>query len=366
MDHRWSSVRGAPGGGRARFMLFVCLLCCLCFRSAVGQATVVVVQSGGSSHRPPPPVCASSPTQGVIDPTLYHPHDAACLMKSIKKYSYQEFLKDRPMAASLLRLSFHDCLTKGGGCDASILKPGEITDPNNINEGLRITVPVITRIRQRAAEECGVYPTMADAIARAGAAAIAFSGLADPTTAGFLLGRRDIADNQPGDDARTLPDALEPLDNILTKLTGFGLSLREVTVFSLGGHSVGKSACSHFNFRLNNGSTPGGCQKPVDPTLDPALACKLAKVCGDPNADVKFDFGTPFSLDNNYFKLLLKHQALLRTDQAFATHSGTASFVREYANGPKRFAKDFLKAFVKVELVSINGPTTAPPKKYYY
>ncbi|GBG87967.1 Class III Peroxidase [Chara braunii] len=366
MDHRWSSgFRGAAGGGRAGFMLFVCLLYCLCFRSAVGQATVAVVQSGGSSHRPPPPVCASSPRQGVIDSTLYHPGDAACLMKSIKKYSYQEFLKDRPMAATVLRLSFHDCMTKGGGCDASIFKPGEIRDPDDINEGVRITVPVITRIRQRAAKECGVYPTMADTIARAGAAAIAFSGLADPTTAGFLLGRRDIADNQTGDDPKTLPNAVEAFDVILRKLTGLGLSLREVTVFSLGGHSVGKSACSHFKLRLNNGSTPGGCRKPVDPTLDPAFACKLAKLCRDPDADVSFDFGTPFSLDNKYFKLLLKHQALLRIDQAFATHSGTARFVREYAKRPKRFARDFLKAFVQVELMNINGPTTAPPKYYY-
>ncbi|GBG87959.1 Class III Peroxidase [Chara braunii] len=352
--------RGGGGGGgggrrRRRSRLYgVCLFFCLCFSAAVA----------GPATRPPPPVYASSPTKGDIDSSLYYPADASCLMAAIKTATTAILSQRQSRAATLLRLVFHDCMTKGGGCDASILKPAEINNP--VNDGLSKVVDIITAVRKQAATQCGVLPTLADTIARAAAAAVSFSGLGDVVASGFKLGRRDVAPSQTGDNPATLPNENQPLDDILNSFASFGLSVQESTVWSIGGHSIGEAGCIHFTNRLNTSGGAGSCLPPVDPTLDPVLACKLAATCAAGAKGANFDFVTPKVLDVTYFQLLLKKQGLLKSDQAFAGNARTAAYIQLYANSPGQFAADFLAAYVKVSLFNINGPTTAPPTQYYF
>ncbi|GBG90285.1 Class III Peroxidase [Chara braunii] len=357
----------------------------------------------------PEPSYEKQPKEGEIDYSLYGKEGRACLLRALHAATFEVLDRDKTMAATLLRMSFHDCLTRRdwakGACDASVLLPREINHPQN--ENLRRAAPVIYEIRERAAQQCNVVPTKADTIAAAGAASIDWSDLENPEKYGFTIGRRDRNPESRGDNPMTLPLATETLDSNLAKFWASGhLDAHDSTLFTIGGHSIGRSACEHFSFRLNNQT----CCRPVDPTLDPRRACKLTQFCrsgdgGEHHGDdggaeggrkmsgdggktrgeehkaesgyggkthgkeqrrVHFDFITPFKLDTWYFKITLMNKGLLTTDHAFGHDPRTAPYVKFYAHNQQAFDVDYIKAFIKVSLVGINHHKTIVPNNYFY
>ncbi|GBG58888.1 Class III Peroxidase [Chara braunii] len=304
-----------------------------------------------------------NPVRGQLDPTLYNPEDAMCLLRSLFIVSLDELRADPSFPPGFLRLAFHDCMTAGGGCDGSVLKPAELNSPANAR--LRRLSNITLRIQSRAAAMClNVRPTLADTIAVAGDVANVLSGSPSGISMGLRLGRRDADPNLPGDNATTLPSPFDPFPVALEKMIRLGLTVEEATLFTVGGHSIGTSGCGAFRRRLSaNIST---CSSPPDRDLQPAYACQLSTICAQPAARADFDPATPLLLDTAIFRLLLEGKGLLTTDQDFFTNFTTRPFVLKYASleGSLSFPTDFVAVYVKHLRIGINGPTSRPPASY--
>lgn len=99
----------------------------------------------------------------------------------------------------------------------------------------------------------------------------------------------------------------------------------------------------------------------VDPSLDPDHAEYLKHRCPDPNPDPKAveyarnDLETPMVLDNNYYKNVLGHKALLLVDQQLGSSPITLPYVQYMASNNSYFLDQFARA---VLLLSENNPLT--------
>uniref|UniRef100_A0A6N2M3V8 peroxidase n=1 Tax=Salix viminalis TaxID=40686 RepID=A0A6N2M3V8_SALVM len=60
------------------------------------------------------------------------------------------------------------------------------------------------------------------------------------------------------------------------------------------------------------------------------------------------DLVTPNSFDNNYFKNLMRNKGLLHSDQVLFNGGSTDSIVTEYSRNPAKFSSDFASAMIKM------------------
>ncbi|CAL0331885.1 unnamed protein product [Lupinus luteus] len=222
------------------------------------------------------------------------------------------FAKDPRMAASLLRLHFHDCFVKG--CDGSILldSSGTIISEkrSNPNRDSARGFEVIDEIKSAIEKECPDTVSCADILALSARHSTVLTG--GPNWE-VPLGRRD----------------------------SLGASIQ-------GSHTIGDSRCTSFRQRLYNQSGNGN----ADFTLDQNYAAKLRTQCpksgGDQNLFV-LDFVTPTKFDNNYFKNLLANKGLLSSDEILLTKNKvSADLVKKYAERNDIFFEQFAKSMIKM------------------
>ncbi|KAH7566534.1 hypothetical protein ACOSP7_023074 [Xanthoceras sorbifolium] len=257
---------------------------------------------------------------------------------------------DTRMAASLLRLHFHDCFVNG--CDGSILLDDTSTMKGEKNAlANRNSVrgyEVIDAIKATVEKACPATVSCADIVTLAARDAVFLAG--GPFW-GVPLGRRDGLTASESE-ANNMPSPFEPLENITAKFTAKGLDLKDVVVLS-GAHTIGFAQCFTFKQRLFDF---GGSGKP-DPALDASLLQNLQTVC--PNQDdsdtklAPLDFVTTNRFDNSYFKNLVNNSGLLQSDQALMTDNKAASMVVNYSKYPYYFYKDFSASMVKMANIGL-------------
>ncbi|CAN0901693.1 Lignin-forming anionic peroxidase [Linum grandiflorum] len=203
--------------------------------------------------------------------------------------------KDRRMAASLIRLQFHDCFVHG--CDASVLldptgTASTQTEKTAIpNRRFTKTFQVIEDAKSSLERMCPGVVSCADIIAVAARDA---SAAVEGPTWNVKLGRRDS-------DAAFLSEA--------------------------------------------NSDIPG----PKDDL--PTLISKKKKACPAEGGDrylAPLDTVTPKSFDNNYFKTLMRKKGLLESDQVLYSGGSTDGIVEEYSKDAQKFSSDFAAAMVKM------------------
>ncbi|GFQ04924.1 peroxidase 72 [Phtheirospermum japonicum] len=244
------------------------------------------------------------------------------------------------MAASLLRLHFHDCFVKG--CDASILldSTGNITSEkgSNPNRNSVRGFEVIDEIKSALENECPQTVSCADIMALA---ARDSTFLANGPYWEVPLGRRDSRGASLSGSNHNLPAPNNTFQTILTKFKLQGLNIVDLVALS-GSHTIGKSRCVSFR---------------PDLTLDQSHAGELRARCprsgGDQNL-FAMDFVSPTKFDNNYFKNLLSYNGLLNSDQVLVTKNNESlALVRKYANDNKCFFDQFAISMVKMGNISI-------------
>ncbi|KAJ8546137.1 hypothetical protein K7X08_018720 [Anisodus acutangulus] len=186
------------------------------------------------------------------------------------------------MAASLLRLHFHDCFVNG--CDGSVLLDDTSTftgEKNALpNRNSARGFEVIDAIKANLEKACPSTVSCTDILALAAREAIYL-------TAGVFwsvsLGRRD--------------------------------SLTANAVVLSGAHAIGFAQCSTFKRRLFDFD---GSSNP-DPTLDSSLLGNLRTVCpnqNDSNSNLApLDAVTINKFDNVYYKNLMNNSRLLESDK---------------------------------------------------
>ncbi|KAL3614669.1 Peroxidase 72 [Castilleja foliolosa] len=298
------------------------------------------------------PLCSSHQTNGDYNlfPQFY---DETCpkAQEIVKSIVEKAIKNDTRMAASLLRLHFHDCFVKG--CDASILLDStkNITSEkgSNPNRNSARGFEVIDEIKSALEKECPQTVSCADIMALA---ARDSTFLAKGPYWDVALGRRDSTNASLSGSNNDLPAPNNTFQTILTKFKLQGLDIVDLVALS-GSHTIGNARCASFRQRLYNNS---GNSKP-DLTLDRSYAGQLRARCprsGGDNNLFLLDFSTPTKFDNNYFKNLLDNKGLLNSDQVLVTKNNESlALVTKYANDNDYFFEQFKISMVKMGNINL-------------
>ncbi|KAM1011656.1 hypothetical protein FF1_046830 [Malus domestica] len=245
------------------------------------------------------------------------------------------------MAASILRLFFHDCFVNG--CDASILLDDTATftgEKNSFpNRNSARGFEVIDTIKTRVEAACNATVSCADILALAARDGVVLLGGTSWTVA---LGRRDARTASQTDANNQLPSPFANLATLISNFAAKGLTATDMTVLS-GGHTLGQSQCSSFKTRIYN-----------ETNIDPAFATTRKRTCpasgGDTNL-APFDI-TPNRFDNEYYKALVARRGLLHSDQELFNGGSQDALVTTYSNNVAAFTRDFAAAMVKMSAIS--------------
>uniref|UniRef100_A0A7N0UF99 Peroxidase n=1 Tax=Kalanchoe fedtschenkoi TaxID=63787 RepID=A0A7N0UF99_KALFE len=254
------------------------------------------------------------------------------------------------IAASLIRLHFHDCFVNG--CDGSLLldgSDGEKSALPNVNSVRGFEV--VDSIKSAAESACSGIVSCADILALAARDSVLLSG--GPSWR-VPLGRRDgLVANQSGANSN-LPSPFESLDSIISKFVAVGLNVTDVVALS-GAHTFGQAKCSLFSNRLFDFNSTGS----PDPSLDASLLSDLQTLCpqgGDGNVTAPLDKNSTDFFDNHYFKNLLNNKGLLSSDQILFSSdlavSTTRTLVQSYSNSSSMFFVDFANSMIKMAGIS--------------
>ncbi|XP_009586909.1 peroxidase 10-like [Nicotiana tomentosiformis] len=287
----------------------------------------------------------SSFVYGQLD---YKYYDATCpnLTKIVRYGIWSAISNETRMAASLLRLHFHDCFVNG--CDGSVLLDDTSTFTGEKNASANRNsargFEVIDTIKANVEKACPSTVSCADILTLAAREAIYLTG--GPYWS-VSLGRRDsLTASQSAANAQ-IPSPFEPLENITAKFVSKGLDVKDVVVLS-GSHTIGFAQCFTFKQRLFDFDGSGN----PDPTLDSSLLGNLRSVCpnqSDSDSNLApLDAVTINKFDNVYFKNLMNNSGLLQSDQALMNDNNTASMVSTYSKYPYLFSKAFAASMVKL------------------
>ncbi|KAI3465048.1 hypothetical protein Pfo_021711 [Paulownia fortunei] len=264
--------------------------------------------------------------EAQLSPTFY---DATCpnALATIRTSIRQAVSRDRRMAASLIRLHFHDCFTP------TIQSEKTAFPNNNSARGYE----VIEAAKREVERICPGVVSCADVLTLAARdASVAVGG---PSWS-VKLGRRDSTTASRSLANSDLPSPFLGLDELISAFDRKGLSARDMVALS-GSHTIGQSQCEFFRGRIYSNGTD----------IDAGFASTRRRQCpsngGNSNL-AALDLVTPNAFDNNFFKNLMRRKGLLRTDQVLFSGGSTDSIVSEYSRNPQTFLCDFASAMVRM------------------
>ncbi|GFP83539.1 lignin-forming anionic peroxidase [Phtheirospermum japonicum] len=282
-----------------------------------------------------------TPTQAQLSPTYY---STTCpnLVNIVRTSIRQAIGRDRRMAASLIRLHFHDCFVQG--CDASILLDDAPTiqseksaAPNNNSvRGYNVIEDAKTAVER----ECRGVVSCADILTLAAReASVAVGG----PTWNLRFGRMDSTTANFGAANRDLPGPFSTLQGLIDSFDNKQLSVTDMVALS-GAHTLGQAQCFLFRTRIYSNGTD----------IEPNFANTRRRTCPQTGGDTNLaplDLVTPNSFDNNYYRNLVARRGLLQSDQVLFTGS-TAATVSRYSSNPGDFARDFASAMIRMSEIS--------------
>lgn len=249
--------------------------------------------------------------------------------------------RERRMAASLIRLHFHDCFVQG--CDASILLDDapSITSEKKArpNQNSVRGYGVIDDAKSKVEKLCPGVVSCADIVAVAARdASVAVGG---PDWA-VKLGRRDSTTASLTLAESSLPSFTDSLESLTNRFDGNGLSVKDMVALS-GAHSIGQAQCLTFRGRIYSNTSD------IDANFARTRGRRCPAAANNGNSNLApLDLVTPNQLDNNYFKNLIQKKGLLASDQVLFSGGPTDSIVSEYSSKPAKFKADFATAMIKM------------------
>ncbi|XP_010535898.1 PREDICTED: peroxidase 37-like [Tarenaya hassleriana] len=256
---------------------------------------------------------------------------------------------DPRIAASILRLHFHDCFVQG--CDASLLldtTTSFTTEKDALgNANSARGFDVIDTMKAAVERECPRVVSCADMLTIAAQKSVELSG--GPSWK-VPLGRRDsLRGNVTLADER-LPAPFFTLQQLKDSFRAVGLDRASDLVALSGGHTFGKNQCRFIMDRLYNFSNTGE----PDPTLDRSYLRTLRQLCpqnGNLSALVDFDLKTPTVFDNKYYQNLKVEKGLIQSDQELYSSpdaTDTVPLVDLYRKDQKAFFNAFIEAMTRM------------------
>ncbi|KAK3224215.1 hypothetical protein Dsin_011240 [Dipteronia sinensis] len=308
------------------------------------------------------PLCfCTKSNYGYLYPQFYD-HSCPNAQQIVKSVVAKAVAKETRMAASLLRLHFHDCFVKG--CDASILldSSGSIISEkmSNPNRNSARGFEVIDDIKSALEKECPHTVSCADIMALSARDSTVLAG--GPSWE-VPLGRRDSKGASLSGSNNNIPAPNNTFQTILTKFELQGLNVVDLVALS-GSHTIGNSRCVSFRQRLYNQSGNGQPDYSLDQSYAAQLRTRCPKSGGDQNLFF-LDFVSPTKFDNSYFKLLLASKGLLNSDQVLVTkNEASMELVKKYAYNNELFFEQFAASMVKMGNISPLTGSKGEIRKY--
>ncbi|CAI9096925.1 OLC1v1033189C1 [Oldenlandia corymbosa var. corymbosa] len=282
-------------------------------------------------------------TEAQLSPSTFYNAKCPNALSTIRTVIRSAISRERRMAASLIRLHFHDCFVQG--CDGSVLLDetstiqSEKTSLANRNSARGFNV--IEDAKRAVEKICPGVVSCADILA---VAARDSSAAVGGPSWDVQLGRRDSTTASRSLADANLPSPFSDLPTLISKFSAKGLNAREMVALS-GSHTLGQAQCFTFRQRIYRNGTD----------IDKGFASTRRRSCpqtgGDSNL-APLDLVTPNSFDNNYFRNLQQKKGLLISDQVLLSGGTTDSHVNGYASNPKSFSDDFAAAMIKMGAIS--------------
>lgn len=290
------------------------------------------------------------PVESQLISTSFYALSCPAVEDIVRSTVESHFDNDPTIAPGLLRLHFHDCFVQG--CDGSILisePSAERTAPPNT--GLR-GFEVIDDAKQQLESMCPGVVSCADIIALAARDAVDLSG--GPSW-GVPLGRRDGRVSSSSD-TKSLPSPLEPVSILRQKFAAKGLDDHDLVTL-VGAHTIGRTDCRFFQYRLYNFTSIGTS----DPSMDQSFLAQLQTLCpkdGNGLNKVSLDKDTPTRFDVSFFKNIRNGNGVLESDQRLWGDDATRFIVQNYAGNFRgllglRFDFEFPKAMIKMSTIEV-------------
>ncbi|XP_044477994.1 lignin-forming anionic peroxidase-like [Mangifera indica] len=272
-------------------------------------------------------------------------YDSTCpnALTKIRTVIRTAISRDRRMAASLIRLHFHDCFVQG--CDASILLNDSCTITSEKNAAPNMNsvrgYRVIDNAKSQVEKICPGAVSCADILAVAARDASVYVGGPSWTV---KLGRRDSTTANLSLANTQLPGFGDSLDTLISLFSTKGLSARDMVALS-GAHTIGQAQCFTFRTRIYSDASD------INAGFATTRKRKCPAYAGNATL-APLDLVTPTSFDNNYFKNLIKKKGLLASDQVLFSGGCTDSIVDEYSKNRTKFESDFAAAMIKMGDIS--------------
>ncbi|KAI3689585.1 hypothetical protein L2E82_47547 [Cichorium intybus] len=260
-------------------------------------------------------------------------------------------LKEPRMAASLLRLHFHDCFVLG--CDGSVLlddfegvESEKKAGPNlNSLRGFE----VIDEIKYLVEEACPCTVSCADLLAIVARDAVSLRG--GPKW-NVYLGRRDSIKASLNGANQFLPAPNSSLESLIANFQSQGLGIQELVALS-GSHTMGKAKCKSFRQRIYNykdSVSTSYNHHPKDDEFQEVLK-SICPTSGRDNALAPLDFVTPLRFDNNYFHNVKNGHGLLISDNVLVyddLEGEIRDLVWAFALDEEHFFGSFARSMIKM------------------
>ncbi|KAJ6797327.1 peroxidase 20 [Iris pallida] len=294
----------------------------------------------------------------AYDPLLspdYYSESCPLAEEIIRQNVEAAVYQDPTLAASLLRLHFHDCFVLG--CDASVLLDdteiivGEKTAFPNFNS-LR-GFEVIDRIKYLLEEACPLTVSCADILAVVARDAVVVRG--GPSWEVYM-GRRDSLKASLTLANQMIPVPNSTLDMLIANFQAQGLDIEDLVALS-GGHTIGRSRCVSFKQRLYDQQTEEELYSYAD--RDYVFQRSLRSVCplsGRDDDVVPLDFKTSRRFDNLYYLNLLKGLGLLQSDRALVSEGPEEAvwqLVWAFAADQELFFEHFANSMIKMGSINL-------------
>lgn len=271
---------------------------------------------------------------------------------------YQAVQNETRLAASILRLHFHDCFVNG--CDASVLLDdtpklrGEKTAGPN-NNSLR-GFEVIDIIKSQLEYWCPGVVSCADILSIAARDSVVLSG--GPSW-DVVLGRKDSRTASFDAANKEIPSPLSDVKTLNSSFQSKGLSLEDMVSLS-GAHTIGLTRCVVFRKTLYNHS---GDDRP-DSTINTSFLQQLQGQCprnGGDESLSSLDYVSPTRFDNSYYTNLKQQKGVLHSDRTLydtaASGASTSSTVDQYSSDQSAFFESFKRAMIKMGNLSPSAGT---------
>ncbi|XP_062030426.1 peroxidase 20-like [Rosa rugosa] len=275
------------------------------------------------------------------------------LLEEIVRHNVEvAVFKDPRMAASLLRLHFHDCFVMG--CDASVLLDsfGGITSEKQAGPNLNSLrgFEVIDQIKYLLEEACPRTVSCADILAVAARDSVASRG--GPSW-DVWLGRRDSLQASFSGANQFIPAPNSSLQTLISNFKQQGLDIGDLVALS-GSHTIGKARCLNFRQRIYDVNFRGQYEIYDKYRRYTSFRRILQSICpksGRNNDLAPLDFMTPARFDNHYYVNLLQGKGLLVSDNVLVTQDHEGEILKQvwaYATDEKLFFAAFANSMVKM------------------